>query len=148
MAVPQISPEEALDRMERDGYAYIDVRTVPEFECGHPTGAYNVPLMHRGPGGLVPNPDFLAVMSSCFPKDAKLVVGCKMGGRSTKATAALERAGFTNVLDQAAGFDGERSPFGQTIKVGWAAKGLPTSDDAEPGRSWDELVSAVRPTAR
>ena len=34
-----------------------DLRSEPEFEKGHPAGALNVPISHRGPAGLVPNPD-------------------------------------------------------------------------------------------
>ncbi len=148
MPVPRISPEEALERIERDGYVYIDVRSVPEFEAGHPAGAYNVPLNHAGPGGMTPNPDFLAVVEATFPRDAKLVVGCKMGGRSAKAAAALAQAGFTNLLDQTAGYDGQRDPFGQLTSSGWAPKGLPTSKDAAPGRSWVDLARAAGKVAR
>ena len=39
MAVNRVSPEEARDLMDKEGYAYLDVRSVPEFEAGHPTGA-------------------------------------------------------------------------------------------------------------
>ena len=93
-----------------------------EFEAGHPTGAYNVPLMHQGPAGMTPNPDFLGVMEKAFPKTAKLVVGCKAGGRSARAAAVLESAGFTNVVDQKAGYEGP-SP----VEPGWRPQGLPVS---------------------
>ena len=45
MAVKRISPEEARDLMDKEGYVYLDVRSVPEFAAGHPTGAYNIPLL-------------------------------------------------------------------------------------------------------
>jgi rhodanese-related sulfurtransferase len=143
MPIPRISPEEALERIEREGFVYVDVRSVPEFEAGHPSGAYNVPLNHQGPRGMAPNPDFLPVIEATFPKDAKLVVGCKLGGRSAKAAAVLEQAGFTQVVDQTAGFDGQRDPFGQLTNPGWSPKGLPVSNEPEPGRSWAELASAA-----
>ena len=82
------------------------MRSVPEFEAGHPTGAFNVPLMHMGPGGMSPNPDFMAVVQKSFPTDAKLVLGCKGGGRSLRAAEMLQAAGFTAVVDQRAGFEG------------------------------------------
>src|SRR5262249_40526449 len=85
MAVKRVSPEEARDLMHQDGYVYVDVRSVPEFEAGHPIGAYNVPLMHPGPQGMVPNPDFMSVMQQSFAKDRKIVVGCQAGGRSLRA---------------------------------------------------------------
>ncbi len=146
MTVPRISPEEALERIEREGFVYVDVRSVPEFEAGHPKGAYNVPLNHAGPRGMTPNPDFLAVVTAAFPKDAKLVVGCKMGGRSAKAAAALEQAGYTNVLDQTAGFEGARDPFGALTNPGWGPKGLPVATAAEPGRAWADLARAAGKT--
>ena len=52
MAIKRISPEEARALVEDQGYSYLDVRSVPEFEAGHPVGAYNIPLLHMGPGGM------------------------------------------------------------------------------------------------
>jgi len=133
MAVKRVSPEEARDLLDKEGYTYLDVRSVPEFEAGHPTGAYNVPLMHMGPAGMVPNPDFLAVVQKSFQTDAKLVVGCKAGGRSARAAAILEGTGYTNLVDQRAGYEG--SP----TEAGWRPKGLPTSTKATPERTYDGL---------
>jgi rhodanese-related sulfurtransferase len=79
----RISPQEASAKLA-EGWTYVDVRTTQEFEAGHPPGAVNVPIMHAGAGGMVPNADFLAVMTAAFPWDAKLVVGCKAGGRSAR----------------------------------------------------------------
>ena len=62
MPVKRVSPEEARDLMEKEGYTYLDVRSIPEFEAGHPKGAYNIPLNHMGPGVMSPNPDFMAVV--------------------------------------------------------------------------------------
>jgi len=134
-----ISPEDALEKMEDGEYAYVDVRSVPEFEGGHPEGAYNVPWKHASPSGMVDNPDFLRVMEAAFGKDAKLIVACKKGGRSKAAAAALEAAGFTHVLDQSAGFEGSTDAFGQMKDPGWQTQGLPIAIEAEPGRSWSEL---------
>ena len=69
-------------------------------------------------------------MKAAFPSDAKIVVGCKAGGRSLRAAQALVAAGFTNVVDQRAGWDGARNPFGQVTEPGWAAAGLPREDGA------------------
>jgi len=138
MAVKRITPEEALDLIEKEGWVYVDVRSVPEFEAGHPTGAYNVPLLHRGPGGMSPNPDFLPTMEKVFPKDAKIVVGCQSGGRSLQAATILASTGYANVVDQRSGFGGGMGPAGRP-EPGWGPKGLPTSRAAEPGRSFEEL---------
>ena len=123
----------------KDGWTYVDVRTTEEYEAGHPPGAVNVPWMHAGGGGMVPNPEFLAVMIAAFPKDAKIIVGCKAGGRSLRAAQALMGAGFTSVEDQRAGWDGARNPFGQVTEPGWSRVGLPSEDGRPSGRSWDDM---------
>ncbi len=136
MSVTRVSPEQALELMRAEGFSYLDVRSVPEFDQGHPAGAYNVPLLHMGPRGAEPNARFLEVVRKRFAKDAKLVVGCKTNGRSSQAAAILEQEGFSNLAIQAAGFSG--SP---PVDPGWGPKGLPASQVAEAGRSWAELSS-------
>lgn len=136
--ITRISPREASDKLG-DGWTYVDVRTVEEFEAGHPAGAVNVPIAHAGAGGTVPNPDFLPVMTSAFALDGKIVVGCKSGGRSLRAAQALLAAGFTNVVDQRAGWDGARSSFGQVTEPGWLRAGLPTEEGKPQGRSWQDM---------
>lgn len=140
MSVKRISPEEAKALVD-EGWTFVDVRSVPEFELGHPAGAYNVPLMHRGPSGMTPNPDFLAVMKRRFAPDQRLVVACRSGGRSLKAAELLTANGFTQVVDQRAGWDGVRDAFGGVTEPGWERAGMPCAMDAEPGRTWDELAS-------
>jgi rhodanese-related sulfurtransferase len=132
MPVKRVSPEEALALLQEQGYVYVDVRSIPEFEAGHPEGAYNVPLAHLGPHGMHPNTEFLSVMQKNFPKDAKIVVGCKSGGRSLQAAAVLLASGYTDVIDQRAGFMGSNEP-------GWAPKGLPTARNAPPDRTYSGL---------
>ena len=133
MGVKRVSPEEAQELVAKEGYAYVDVRSVPEFEAGHPKGAYNVPLMHMGPGGMAPKPDFLRVIQKAFTPESKLVLGCKGGGRSLRAAQLLQGAGFQQVIDQRAGFEGNPA------EPGWRPRGLPTSTAAEPGRAYESL---------
>jgi rhodanese-related sulfurtransferase len=143
MATKRVTPEEARDLMEKEGYAYLDVRSVGEFAAGHPEGAYNVPLLDMGPTGMTPNPDFLAVVEKSFARETRLVVGCKAGGRSARAAALLEQAGFQNVVDQRCGFDGAPLPTGG-IDPGWRPKGLPTSTAGHPDRTYAALASRPR----
>jgi rhodanese-related sulfurtransferase len=139
MSVKRIAPKEALELMQA-GWTYVDVRSVPEFDAGHPQGAYNIPLMHFFPGrGMTPNGDFAAVFAKHFGKDAKVVVGCKTAGRSLRAAELLGASGFTSVVDMRGGFEGERDPSGAPIVVGWREAGLPVSQTAEPGRSYEAL---------
>ena len=134
----RISPQEASAKLA-EGWTYVDVRTTEEFEAGHPTGAVNVPLMHAGPGGMTPNPDFARVMNAAFAKDAKIVVGCKAGGRSLRAAQVLAAEGFTSVIDQRAGWDGSRDPFGQITEPGWSRAGLPIEEGQPSGRAWEDM---------
>ena len=64
-------------------------------------------------------------MSARFAKDARIILGCKSGSRSARAAKALVDAGFTNVLDQRAGWDAKRGVFGEIIEPGWSRAGLP-----------------------
>jgi rhodanese-related sulfurtransferase len=135
--VKRVSPAEAKQLVD-DGYLYLDVRTEGEYAAGHPAGAQNVPVMLAGPGGMAPNPDFLAVVQAIYPKDKRIVVGCKAGGRSARAADMMAGAGYTSVIDQRAGFDGARGTFGQVTEPGWAPAGLPV-ETITPGGSYAEL---------
>jgi rhodanese-related sulfurtransferase len=142
MPVKRVSADEAHALMQDEGYAYVDVRSVPEFEAGHPEGAYNVPILHMGPAGMSPNREFLDVMQRRFPKDAKLVVGCRSGGRSLQAVQLLASAGFTDLVDQRAGFDGGMGPGG--FEAGWQPKGLPVATGSPDERSYEVLRNKAR----
>jgi rhodanese-related sulfurtransferase len=131
----RISPEEA-NRLLLEGYTYVDVRTVEEFEAGHPAGSVNVPIVFAGG---VQNPDFLRVMKAAFRADGKIIVGCKSGGRSARAAQALAAAGFTDVVDQRAGWEGSRNAFGQLAEPGWSPAGLPTEGGSPAARSWQDM---------
>ena len=137
--IKRVSPAEAKQLVDEQGYVYVDVRSVPEFEAEHPTGAYNVPLMNAGPAGMTPNPEFLTVMTKAFPRDSKLVLGCKGGNRSLRAANLLVQQGYSNVIDQRAGFDAARDPFGGVTEQGWKGAGLPVESGAGGDHSYDAL---------
>jgi rhodanese-related sulfurtransferase len=139
MTIRRVSPQEAKELIDQQGYVYVDVRSTGEFDQGHPTGSFNVPVAQPGPGGMAPNADFLAVMQANFPKDAKLVVACLAGGRSQRACAMLEQAGFTNLVDQRAGFGGAKDPFGRVVEPGWQAAGLPVVSGPDTERGYETL---------
>lgn len=135
----QVTVTEAAQLM-KEGWKYVDVRSVPEFEDGHPEGALNVPLLNAQSGRMVPNPDFQPVMQGNFAKDDQLLVGCKMGGRAAQASAILEAAGYTNIVHVRGGFSGERDNFGKVSAPGWVDSGLPVAKQATPGATYAELV--------
>ncbi|WP_438026916.1 rhodanese-like domain-containing protein [Sorangium sp. So ce233] len=136
--IKRVSPEQAKKLIEEEGYLYLDVRSEPEYAAGHPSGAHNVPLLHAGPGGMKPNPDFLDVVCALYPKDAKILVGCRSGQRSMRAAEAMVSAGYTAVIDQRAGFEGPRDAFGALTERGWGPAGLPV-ETTTAGASYAEL---------
>ena len=142
MSVKHVDVKQAYALQTGDDYTYVDVRSVPEYEQGHPAGAHNVPLLHfdTGSGRMQPNPEFLAVMQAAYAVDAKLLLGCQMGGRSAQAAQLLASGGYTDVTNVAGGFGGERDPVtGQVRNEGWAQAGLPVETEAPAGANYADL---------
>jgi rhodanese-related sulfurtransferase len=136
----RISAREAHELIQSEGYRLVDVRSVAEFEAGHPAGALNLPWMHLDARGRSLNQDFVAVFERLFPeKDAKVVLACQSGNRSLHALTALEARGYRGLADQRAGWGGARNAFGQLAEHGWLQEGLPTDTGSGGGRSWETL---------
>jgi rhodanese-related sulfurtransferase len=143
----RVTPQEAAD-LQMQGYTLIDVRSVGEYQQGHPKAALNIPYMHQESGKMVPNTDFVSVMERMFPKDAKLVFGCRSGNRSLQAAKQLEGMGWTGIVDMRAGFDGEKNPqTGEWAVLGWSKVGLPC-EVSTPGGDYDELLAKLGPAPR
>jgi rhodanese-related sulfurtransferase len=136
MTIKHITVEQA-QRQQASGAQYLDVRSIPEFEAGHPDGAFNIPLLHvdRATGQMRPNPDFVSVVRATFAPDAQLVIGCKMGGRSAQACEILANAGYRDVANVLGGFSGAPQ-FGHR---GWVEAGLPVEAAADPSREYEAL---------
>ena len=146
MSVKHIDVKQAYAQQTGDGYTYVDVRSVPEYDKCHPAGAHNVPLLHfdAAIGQMQPNPDFLAVMQATYAVDARLLLGCQVGGRSAQAAQLLASVGYTDVTNVAGGFGGARDPAtGQVQHEGWEQAGLPVETDAPPGASYEEIKRRV-----
>ena len=138
----RVTPKEAAELMSQ-GWTYLDVRSIPEFEEIHPAEAANIPLLHARAGRMVPNPDFQKVVEANFPRDAKLVVGCKAGGRSAQAVGLLASLGYQHLADVRGGFGGERDALGRAVVPGWAEEGLPVGKGAESSRPYADLEKAA-----
>jgi rhodanese-related sulfurtransferase len=136
MTIKQITVHQA-HQQQAGGATYLDVRSIPEFEQGHPEGAFNIPLLHLDPrtGQMRPNAEFLAVVKANFPQERPMVVGCKMGGRSQQACEILSGAGFKDVTNVQGGWGG--AP--QMGHAGWVQAGLPVETSADPAREYDAL---------
>lgn len=97
-----ISMEEAAPRMAEPQHPLIlDVREPDEFAAGHVPGALNVPLKQVG------------AWAKAQPKDRPVMVICRSGKRSLRASAELAEQGFTQVTNVQGGF------------LAWKERGLP-----------------------
>jgi len=146
MAIKEITPSQAHEVLSADSSAvYIDVRTEREFANGHPQGAVNIPVAFPDPArGMVMNPDFVKVVESHFPKEKRIIVGCQAGPRSNAAAGLLQQAGYQDVANMVGGFGGMRGPSGNVVAPGWAASGLPVSQDNGEGVSYQSLAAKGR----
>jgi rhodanese-related sulfurtransferase len=145
MPIHQITPPEAKRILDENSNSiYVDVRSVREFEQGHPAGAINIPLLdyNEERGGMFPNPDFAKVSEAVLSKDKKLIVGCQAGGRSQKACMILEQLGYQDLSNVLGGFGGGMSPTGQPV-LGWRDSGLPVSEESGEGIGYESLVKKI-----
>jgi rhodanese-related sulfurtransferase len=143
MSIQQLTADEAHALMTQDQHiVYLDVRTVPEFEAGHPPAALNIPVVVPNPAlrKMVPNPDFLSTVEATIPKDASIIVGCMSGGRSQFAAEVLEDAGYQRVANLQGGFGGARDQMGRLLVPGWQDHGLPEEAGDGGEGSYENLL--------
>ena len=146
MSVKQISPEQANELMHGAGdVVYIDVRSEPEFDNGHPPGAINIPVLFPNPAGgpMTPNPEFLKVVQAHVPKDKCVIAGCQMGGRSQHAGELMVGAGYTDVSNMQGGFGGARDPTGQLVAAGWVQMEFPIETNVDSSNGYQGLKKKV-----
>lgn len=86
----EISMQEAIEMMEAEtDYIILDVRTEAEFKEKHIPNAVNVPNENIGSEEIPELPD----------KDQLILVYCRSGNRSKKASAKLAELGYTQVKE-------------------------------------------------
>ena len=142
MSLKHVDVKTARTLQSDEGHTYVDVRSIQEFEKGHPEGARNVPLLNLDPqtGQMRPNGEFLSVMRSNYPPETKLLIGCQMGGRSAQAGQVLVASGYQDVANVLGGFGGMRDrATGQLVHEGWADAGLPVEHETPSGHGYDAL---------
>jgi rhodanese-related sulfurtransferase len=88
-AAQRLSSGELAALIERGDpdFHLIDVRTAEEFKAGAIPSAVNIPY------------DVIASRLPTQDRNARIVVYCRSGNRSSRAKAGLEALGFTNVND-------------------------------------------------
>ena len=107
----EVSLDDA-DEAIRDADVLIDVREADEFAAGHLPGAVHIAR------GLL---EFkLSSDPGLSPRDLKVVVYCKTGGRAALAACTLHDMGYLQVQSIAGGFDA------------WVAAGKPVAAPASP----------------
>ena len=89
--VKRVTPSEAAALLA-EGWSYLDVRSIPEFEEGHPAGAANVPLLHFTGGRMSPNGDFQKVVAANFATRHQARRRLQ-GGRALAAGGGAARGG-------------------------------------------------------
>jgi rhodanese-related sulfurtransferase len=131
MPIMSLGPKAAHAAMGAGPHCFIDVRTVEEFNAGHPAGAVNVPIATRSPAGqMAPNPDFVPSMKKLAQPGTKIFASCQAGMRSMNACQALEQAGYGNLVNIEGGFGGRRGVPGKPDVPGWRDAGLPVESTA------------------
>lgn len=80
-----------------DSPQLVDVRTEDEFAQGHLEGALNIDFY---------SDDFVSEMEKNLDKNSPLFIYCRSGGRSAKASAQLQEAGFHEIYDLSVGYSG------------------------------------------
>ena len=88
-------PIEALTAEDLKNAELVDVRTPEEYLAGHMENAINIDWY---------DPDFISKFSE-LPKNKKVYVYCKKGGRSAKAQQVLDSLGYKKVVNLEGGYD-------------------------------------------
>jgi rhodanese-related sulfurtransferase len=101
-------PATDADTAVRAADLLIDVREPDEYAAGHLPGAMSIPR------GLL---EFrLSAAPELQPRDLKIVVYCKTGGRAALAACALHEMGYVSVQSLAGGFDAWAAAGGTVAK--------------------------------
>ena len=85
-----ISQDKAKEMMDNGNVIILDVREKSEYASGHIKGAVLLPV------GTINADTASGVISS---KNSVVLVYCRSGNRSKKASAALDKLGYTNIYE-------------------------------------------------
>jgi len=123
----QLLPRQAFEYLREHPQAlFIDCRSEMEYLfVGHPVGALHV-AWNDGPDWTV-NPGFVEQVGKLAGAlERPIVLICRSGNRSQEAGEALERAGYSRVLNILHGFEGDLDEsHHRNTRAGWRFEGLP-----------------------
>lgn len=89
-----IEPQKYHQDISSDEVQLIDIRTPKEFKDGHIKGAKNIDFLAD---------DFMYHFEK-LDKSEPVYIYCRSGNRSSKASAKLAKAGFTEIIDLKGGY--------------------------------------------
>ena len=117
---PSMTPADARALQESGEIVLVDIRQPEEWrQTGIPEGAVTVSMGHpEGGQGFLR--DLLAAVDG--DTDAKVVLICRTGNRTSQVVPALQQWGFTQVYHVSQGMLGNQSG------PGWMRAGLPVED--------------------
>jgi thiosulfate sulfurtransferase len=92
-SIPDLSPEQAWQRMNEGGATLVDVREPDEYSLLHAEGAISIPL------------SVLGERYQEIPREGDLMLICHIGERSLLAAAFLRRLGWDQVFNVEGGTD-------------------------------------------
>ena len=91
--VENVSAQKAKELIEKGDVFVLDVRTPAEFNLSHIEGATLIPVSNAFGSNLSPG-YLLKARINEVPKNKKILVYCKTGGRSVEASTLLLKAGY------------------------------------------------------
>ena len=154
-----VTAVEAADMLQDPDVVLVDVRSRVEVAfVGIPKRAnVNIPYKimpgfaefdpEKGTYSLVPNPDFAKVFDEYaqendISRDSTVILICRSGGRSARATDVLKEMGYSNVYSLVDGFEGDKASDGpqqgQRVVNGWKNAGLEWSYKLSEGQVYPE----------
>jgi len=144
----RLTAEEVKRLMDDEGYLFLDVRSVPEYDEEHAAGAYNVPFLNKTDQGMTSNPDFSEVVQGLITdKTSGIITSCQMGGRSVRAAQELTNLGFSKVVDLRGGFAGEKDGTGKVTLEGWKGSGFATESGSNSERGYEAVRAGLSSAA-
>ena len=108
----KIYPEDLDDRLSSGNVFVLDIRPEDLFRDGHVEGSHNVPVYHDLRSG---DSDALAKHLDEIPTDVEVVVVCKVGVVSRRATSFLQEQGY-EATTLAGGMRGWRGYENDTLR--------------------------------
>lgn len=123
-----LEPKEAFAFLQAHPEALlVDIRMeIEHLYVGHPPGAIHVAWYEYPDMSSQPQHFTRQVGREAGSLLRPLVLLCRSGNRTAAAGAALEAAGFTEVMEVLHGFEGDLDEHFQRSKInGWRFEGLP-----------------------